>query len=117
MSAISFHELNGKINAVLEGDDLVIELNKQATKELWIEGRWDSNIYYVYNGEACLRPPCPAALESNRIVNLPTPCVIDINGVHYDCNEDTAEIDLGLGAHQITVLAFPYLNGVFNVEN
>jgi hypothetical protein len=117
MKAITFYESNGAITAVLQGDQIVIDANKAATTENWIDGLWDGKTHYVLDGTATLRPDCPALLDGSTLTYLPAPCVIDINGVHYDCNEDTAEIDLGLGAHQITVLAFPYLNGVFNVEN
>jgi len=117
MSAITFYEPNGAISATLQGDEIVIEANKQAATENWIDGFWDSKKHYVLNGEAVLRPANPAVLTGLILSELPIPCVIDINGTRYDCSDESAELDLDAGAHKITVIAFPYLNGVFNVEN
>lgn len=117
MSAISFYEPNGKINAVLEGDESVIELTKQMTESLWVDGFWDGKLYYVVDGTATLRPDCPAVLDGLTLTDLPVPCVIDIDGTKYESDDDTVELDLAAGSHKITIIAFPYLDGVFNVEN
>jgi hypothetical protein len=51
------------------------------------------------------------------LTGLPVPCVLDINGTQYNADESEVELDLGAGSFQIKVIAFPYLDGVFNVEN
>jgi len=117
MSEITFYDPDGKINAVLRGDQSVIELNKQMTESLWVDGLWDSNTHYVVDGIATLRPDCPATLDGMVLTGLPVPCVLDINGTQYNADESEVELDLGAGSFQIKVIAFPYLDGVFNVEN
>jgi hypothetical protein len=117
MSAISFYEPDGEINAVLEGDESVIELTKQMTASFWIEGFWDGKLYYVVDGTATLRPDCPAVLDGLTLTNLPVPCVLEINGTQYNANQTEVELDLVQGLFIIKIIAFPYLDGVFNVEN
>ncbi len=117
MNAISFYEPNGAISAVLQGDQIVIDANKVAATESWIDGLWDGKKYYVLNGVATLRPDCPAVIDGLILSNLPVPCVLDINGTKYDADESEVELDLGTGSFVIKVIAFPYLDGVFNVEN
>lgn len=117
MSAISFYEPSGEINAVLEGDDSVIELNKQMTQSLWIDGLWDGKLYYVVDGVATFRPACPAVLDGLILSDLPVPCVLDINGKQYNVDQPEVELDLAIGLFIIKVIAFPYLDGVFDVEN
>lgn len=117
MSAISFYEPSGKIYAVLEGDDSVINLNKQMTQSAWIDGMWDSKVYYVVNGLATLRPACPAQLNGLVLSNLPVPCVLDINGTSYNVDQAEVTLDLPTFASVVRVIAFPYLDGVFNVNN
>lgn len=117
MSAISFYEPNGAISAVLQGDQIVIDANKAATTENWIDGAWDGKTHYVLNGVATLRPDCPAVIDGLILSDLPVPCVLDINGTKYDVDQSEVELDLGTGSFVIKVIAFPYLDGVFNVEN
>ena len=114
---ISYYDGQGKITGELSGDDAVIELTKQLTPLPWVDGAWLGKPVYVLAGEVLDRPACPAIFDDGALINLPVPCVIDINGTKYDCDEDSAELDLGAGSHKITVIAFPYLDGVFNVEN
>jgi len=117
MSAISFYESNGFISATLQGDEAVIALNKELDESPYVDGLWDGATHYVLDGEVLDRPVCPAVLTGLVLTDLPTPCVIDINGTKYDSDDATVELDLGASSHKITVIAFPYLDGVFNVEN
>ena len=117
MSAISYYEPNGAISAILQGDQIVIDANKAATTENWIDGAWDGKTHYVLNGVATLRPDCPAVIDGLTLTDLPVPCVIDIDGTKYESDDATVELDLTAGSHKITIIAFPYLDGVFNVEN
>ena len=114
---ISYYDAEGRITGQLSGDAAVIELTKELTTESWVEGEWFGKPVYVLDGEVLDRPVCPAIFEAGALINLPVPCVIDINGTKYDCNEESADLDLGAGSHTITVIAFPYLDGVFYVEN
>lgn len=114
---ISYYDEQGRITGELSGDAAVIELTKQMTSEAWVEGEWFGKPVYVLNGEVVDRPECPATLEASTLFNLPVPCVINIDGTKYNCDQDSAELDLGAGLHKITVIAFPYLDGVFNVQN
>ena len=114
---ISYYDESGKITGEVTGDTAAIELTKQMTTLPWVEGEWFGKPVYVLDGEVLDRPACPAVLTGSVLTDLPVPCVIDINGTKYDCDEESADLDLGAGSHTITVIAFPYLDGVFNVEN
>ena len=114
---ISYYNERGEITGQLSGDAIVIELTKEMTTDAWVDGEWYGKPVYVLAGEVLDRPACPAIYEAGALINLPVPCTIDINGTRYECADDSAELDLAAGAHTITIIAWPYLDGVFNVEN
>lgn len=114
---ISYYDEDGRITGEVTGDPASIDLTKELTTQPWVDGEWYQKPVYVLNGEVLDRPVCPAVLTGIVLTELPVPCVIDINGTKYDSDDATVELDLGVGAHKITVIAWPYLDGVFNVEN
>ena len=117
MAAITFYDEKGQFTGELFGDAIVIELNKTLTENAWVDGAWYGKPYYALDGEAAERAECPAVLTGLILTELPVPCVIEINGTKYDSDDATVELDLGTGEHKITIIAWPYLDGVFNVEN
>jgi hypothetical protein len=117
MATITFYNEQGQFTGELFGDAVVIELNKTLTENAWVDGSWYGKPYYALDGEAVLRPDCPAVIDGMVLTDLPVPCVLDINGTRYDADESEVELDLGAGSFVIKVIAFPYLDGVFNVEN
>lgn len=117
MPSISFYNDQGSFTGELSGDEIVINLNKELSEFEWIDGSWYGKPYYVLNGEATLRPACPAVLDGLILSDLPVPCVLDINGTQYNVDQPEVELDLATGLFIIKVIAFPYLDGVFDVEN
>lgn len=72
--------------------------------------------HYVFNGALLLRPACPATLAGVTLSNVPTPSVITVNGVDYECEDDTVELEFDQpGTYAVIVHAFPYLEGEFEV--
>lgn len=72
--------------------------------------------HYVENGEIHQRPVNPALFEGKTLSSLPSPCVITINGVKYECTDTTAKLDFTYpSVYNIVVEAFPYLTAHFNV--
>lgn len=114
---ISFYNERGEFTSTLTGDASVIELTKELTEDSWADGDWFGKPFYALNGEAVERPVCPSVLTGLVLSDLPVPSVIDINGTRYDSDESIVELDLGTGSFKITIIAWPYLDGVFNVEN
>jgi hypothetical protein len=114
---ISFYNSRGEFTGTLGGDPGFVEVTKQMTESLWVDGNWDRRTHYVVDGAATLRPACPATIDGMVLTGLPVPCVLDINGINYDVEQSEVELDLGAGSFVIKVIAFPYLDGVFNVEN
>lgn len=108
----------GKIKYVVDGDPLVIETTKENSQDPWIEGNYHWDTHYVFNGDAVKRPECPVILQGKTIVNVPVPAKITINGVDYDTNEAEVELDFNFsGIYNVKVLAFPYLDKEFQIEN
>lgn len=117
MLSISFYNEIGEITGSLTGDESGIELNKQMSEVPWVEGDWFGKPVYVLNGVVTDRPVCPAVLNGLVLSDLPVPCVLDINGTKYNVDQSEVTLDLGTGSFTITVIAFPYLDGVFHVDN
>lgn len=66
--------------------------------------------------EIAIRPISPAKIDGYRLYDLPVPCVVKINEKEYPCDEDHADLEFNLpGVYQITVLAFPHLDAIFQV--
>lgn len=80
-------------------------------------GEIDGALEYVNAGNKQPRPANPAMLAGQTLHNLPVPCVIKINKQEYPCNEASAMLDFTYpGLYRITVRAFPFLDGVFEVQ-
>lgn len=114
---ISYYDEQGRITGDVTGDEAAIELTKQLTTLPWVDGDWLGKPVYVLNGVVTDRPVCPAVLNGLVLSNLPVPCVLDINGTQYNVDQSEVTLDLGTGHFVIKVIAFPYLDGVFNVDN
>lgn len=115
--AISYYDEEGRITGEMTGDVAAVELTKELTTQAWVDGLWFGKPVYVLAGEVLDRPACPAVLTGMVLTDLPVPCVLDINGTKYDADEASVELDLGVGQFTIKVIAWPYMDGEFNVEN
>lgn len=119
MSSISFYiPATGKILGQLTADPQSIEITKEAPFHAWVDGLWDADSHYVLAGEVIPRPEMNLIIHGMHVANLPVPCIININGVVYPCNDGAADLDLYYpGTYQVKVIAWPYINKEFEIEN
>jgi hypothetical protein len=114
---ISYYDETGRIYGTASGDDETMALTKQYATQPWVEGEWDGEAYYVDNGQVVERPACPAKLNGLKLTKLPAPCKIVINSTDYNVTEPTVDLEFDYpGVYKITVKAFPYLDGEFEIE-
>lgn len=114
---ISYYDSTGRIYGYATGDDITMEVTKANTEQQWVEGEWDGETHYVKNGKALERQPCPATLNGMALHNMPAPCKIVINSTEYDVTDKTVELEFDYpGVYKIKILAFPYLDGEFEIE-
>jgi len=116
--AISFYNASGKITSELTGDKAVIDLTKELTTDLWVEGAWFNKPFYVVDDEVLPQPENPTVLVNQTLTNVPVPATVIINGISYETNE--AQVELGFtqpGTYTVKVIAWPYLDKEFVIEN
>lgn len=116
MNSITFYDPNtGKITGYMSADAESTEYTKQV--EISINGVWSQDKYYVIDEAPVLRPDNTATISGNTLQNLPVPCKIAINGVIYDCDDQTATLGLTQPIkYAIVVSAFPYLDKEFTID-
>ncbi len=116
--AISFYNERGEFTAVLTGDTPVLELTKELSTSLWIDGKWFGKPFYALNGVAVPRPENPASLSGFTLTSVPVPAKVHINQDVYETNESTVELSFGQpGTYKVKVESWPYLDKEFSVEN
>lgn len=118
MPSITFYKDDGRIDYSVTSDtEQSLEPNKQLSNN-WIDGEWSEMTHYIVNNDAVERPICPAIIEQQTIKNLPVPCKIIINSTEYDADEPEVELELPYSArYTVRVVAFPYLDGEYTIEN
>jgi len=114
--SITYHTEAGEITGSLTASPDTVEPNKVG---LWVYGVGNAETQYIKDGEITLRPTQLTALTGMTLNNLPTPCQIIIDGTSYDgVDEPTVELEFDTeGTHNIKVVAFPYLDKEFTLEN
>lgn len=118
MIATLFEKNTGKISGVMDSSLDVIELTANTINQSFIEGSSNHKLDYVIDGCITPRPESPSYLDGMSIKNLPNPCVILIEGESYDCNETEVELSFSQpGIYKVLVLAWPFLDKEFIVEN
>ncbi len=81
-----------------------------------IEGAANHRLDYVLDGVITKRPESPATIAGSRISNLVYPCVIEINGTRYECDESFCDLEfVHVGEYNIKVIKFPFLDKEFKV--
>lgn len=116
--AISYYDKDGRITGELSGDAVAINLTKELTTQSWVDGMWFWKPVYVLDGEVVDRPENPATVSGSALENVPVPATIIINGTSYDTNESRVELGFSQpGTYDVKVVAWPYLDKEFTVEN
>lgn len=116
--SISFYNQRGEITGNLNGDASVIELTKEMTEDLWVEGDWYGNPVYVLDGQVVARPENPTTVSGNTLENVPVPTTVIINGTSYETDESIVELGFSQpGTYVIKVVSWPYLDKEFTIEN
>lgn len=107
----------GEITGQLTADEQSIAVTLAADFIHCVEGFWLGTEYYVVADAVVARPQNTATISGNTLQNLPVPCKIAINGVVYDCDDQTATLELTQPIkYVIVVSAFPYLDKEFVID-
>lgn len=116
--SISFHNERGEIVGSLSGPKATIDVTKQHTDDLWVNGTHDGAVSYVQDGAVRARPEQNTTLDGHTLMHLPVPCIIHINETAYDCDDDTAELVLDQNTtYAVVVEAWPFLDREYTIEN
>lgn len=117
MSAISAYDMKGEIKYIVSGDDVVIQTTLENSKDHFIDGSWEPDLFYVKDGQPIERPANTATLDGLVLHNLPTPCKMFINETEYHVEDSTVELELPMSAkYRIIIVAFPFLDAEFEIE-
>ena len=120
---ISFYDSTGKITGMASSEPAVMEMLKEQSVNIpnsqpFVDGEWFGKSVYVANGAVTDRPACPAHLSGNTLNGLPVPCEIKVNDSTYHCDETSATLLFNQpGTYAIKVIAWPYLDGEFEIVN
>lgn len=118
MNYISFYDSTGKITGMAGFHPGIEDMIKEYSTDPWVDGEWLGQDVYVVNGGVQPRPANPATLVGQVLENVPVPATIKINDTSYEANESRVELAFSQpGTYRVTVIAWPYLNKEFQVEN
>lgn len=118
MKSISIYNDIGEIHTTIQGDELSIQATIDNITDGWVEGDWFQKNKYVANGEVLDRPANPTTVSGLTLNNVPVPATVFIDNVPYETSESTVEIEFSFpGTHKVKVVAFPYLDAEFEIEN
>lgn len=115
-NSITFYNTaTGEITgSLITNDPKTIEANSGIPHVL---GVGNAEYHYVKDGEILSRPTQLTTLTGLTLANLPTPCQIIIDGISYEVDEPTVELEFDEpGTHNIKIVAFPHLDKEFTVE-
>lgn len=76
----------------------------------------DPKLFYVQDRKIVLRPVQSTVLDGVTLRELPVPSEIFINGMRYECDESTVELDIEAGSHIVVVRSFPYKEVSFEIN-
>ena len=111
------HDEQGRIIAHWKVPDDIYDLNKYE-KQL-IKGVGQADTHYVDTSDMSIkeRPTQLTAWYSNKLLRLPAPCEIVIDGISYPCSDVSAELDLEPNStYHVVVKAFPYIDWESTIE-
>lgn len=120
---ISFYDSTGKITGTASASLSVMEMIKEQNPNVpnsqpFVEGAWFDKPVCVVNGMVVNRAPMSATLSGNTLNGLPVPCEIKVNDSTYHCDESSATLEFNQpGTYAIKVIAWPYLDGEFEIVN
>ncbi len=110
------HDPDGRITGVYNLSPDAFAANQKRMG--LVTGKADGETQYVRGVALTARPQSPAALAGRRLTKLPSPCVIIVNDTIYTCDETEADLEFDQpGTYRVRVIAWPYLDAEFNVEN
>lgn len=114
--SISFYDEQGRITATLTSDPATVQLNREHADKPFVEGDYFGQPVYVAGGVVLAQPDNPAHLDGTVLRDLPVPCTITVNGVAYECLEDSAELAfIHPGTYTVQVQAWPHLDKEFSL--
>ena len=87
----------------------------------YVDGIWDTELFYVISGIAVPRPPNPTNVTGTTLFNIPLPAQLGIddgNGVtFYEVTDGTVELNFPLpGSYLVVVRAFPCVDATFRFD-
>ena len=116
--AISFYNNRGEITGVVSGDPCVVTTTKELSEALWVDGDYYNKPVYILNGQVVDRPENPTTVSGQILENVIVPTTVIINGVSYESNESTVELEFNQpGTYTVKIVAWPYLDKEFSFEN
>lgn len=112
MKFAKYDPTNGRILFVGEVPDSMIELQSGPL----YEGEANQLTQYIVDGELHDRPANPTVVTGSVLTNVPVPATLKVDGVVYQTNEATIELDFpNPGTYKIVVESWPHLNGEYEI--
>lgn len=115
---ITLYDTEGRFVGHVSGHpQYVIAPTLEATPHQHVEGKQAENTYMT-QGAVQVRQPCPAVLTGLKLTTVPNPCLLYINNVAYPCESNTIELEFDQPiSYAIRIVAWPFLDGEFFIEN
>jgi hypothetical protein len=116
MQSITFYDPSGRITWFMTAPEETLELNQKAGA--FVPGLFSADKHYVKNGEATLRPECPATMNGQTITGIPPNGLVTVGEQTYTVLDGTAELQFDQpGTYKVLVSCWPYLDKEFTIAN
>lgn len=113
MAQLSHYDAQGRITAILTVPESMIDLQMDDV----VYGKANAATEYVLDRTITPRPPCPAVLAGSTLSGMPVPSTLFINDKPFAITEDSATLTFANpGVYRLRLVCWPYLDGIFDVE-
>lgn len=113
MIDLSVYDASGRVTAFMTVPDSMVNLQHDNV----VHGRVDPATEYVADRTILPRPACPATLAGSTLSGMPVPSTLFINDKPFAITEDSVTLAFpNPGVYHLRLVAWPYLDGHFEVE-
>jgi hypothetical protein len=115
---ISYFDETGKITGTSYSQSATMQMIKALATVPFVDGNWFGKDVYVLNGAVVDRPINPTTVSGLALESVPVPATVIVNGVSYQTDDSFIEFDFNQpGTYAVKVVAWPYLDKEFSIEN